>query len=248
MSIRPDQPLFYLETLPEQGDEGLLIAEESRHVLASRRMGVGDRLYLTDGRGVLASAVITNLLRKREVMVRIEKLERRPRPLREWHVAAATPKGDRMTTMLDMLTQLGMTRFTPLLCEHSPAKMTDKTLGRWRRVCLAACKQSRRVWLPGIMAPVNVAGMLESAGDARILLAQPGNSQPDWDSVRYEREIIMLTGPEGGFSAAELDLMKDARVEAVDLGENILRVETAAVALMSMAACGGKLFNKYNAH
>jgi len=211
-------------------------------------MGIGDRLFLTDGRGALASAVITDLLRKREVVVHIEELERRPRPLLDWHVAAATPKGDRMTTMLDMLTQLGMTRFTPLLCEHSPVKITDKTLGRWRRVCLAACKQSRRVWLPQIMPPSSVAGMLESAGDAQMLLAQPGSGQPDWDSVGDERKIIMLTGPEGGFSGAELDLMKEARVEPVVLGENILRVETAAVALMSMAACGGKLFNKYDVH
>jgi 16S rRNA (uracil1498-N3)-methyltransferase len=237
MSIRPDQPLFYLSTLPDSGGEARLDVDESRHVLASRRKVVGDVLYLTDGAGGLARCRIADVWRRRQIVVAIEAVEYAGVPSRQLHVAVAPPKGDRQTVMLDMLTQLGMTEFTPLSCDYSQARITEKTLQRWRRVCLAACKQARRVWLPQIHRPCTIGELLQSAHGMPTLVAQPGGRplQEILSNVSPEqaKRLVMLTGPEGGFSGAEQALFAEAGVMPVTLGEHILRVETAAVALLS---------------
>ena len=233
MSLKPDAPLFYLDALPAINAEGALSDEESRHVLAARRMAVGDSLYLTDGRGGLARVTISEVQHKRRVVVRVDEKTFRRKPEQVLHIAAAPPRGDRMTVMLDMLTQLGMTRFTPLQCEFSPTKITEKTLIRWRRICLAACKQSRRLWLPALSEPVSLRQLLEKRGDARLIAAHPGTERVSWESVRESEEAILLVGPEGGFSPAEIDIMRKAGVEWSDLGENILRIETAAITMLA---------------
>ncbi len=235
MSLKPDSPLFYLDTLPGKDEEGVLSDEESRHVLASRRMAVGDTLYLTDGRGGLARVTIAEVQRKRRVIVRVADKTFHDRPGRVVHVAAAPPKGDRMTAMLDMLTQLGMTRYTPLKCEYSPAKVTEKTLIRWNRICLAACKQSRRLWLPELSKPESLRQLLETCSDACLIAAHPGAESVSWESLKPSREVVLIVGPEGGFSPAEMEAMWHAGVEWADLGENILRIETAAVAMLARA-------------
>jgi len=176
-----------MSSLPESGGEGLLDDDESRHVLASRRKVVGDVLYLTDGAGGLAKCRIAEVRRRRRVVVAVEEVERMETPSRQLHVAVAPPKGDRQTVMLDMLTQLGMTRFTPLLCDYSPAKITDKTLQRWQRVCLAACKQSRRVWFPEILPAMTVEAFMTTARGDLMLAGEPGGHPPTVAAVQKTR-------------------------------------------------------------
>ena len=233
MTLQPDAPLFYLDALPAPDAEGVLSDEESRHVLASRRLTTGDRLYLTDGRGGLARVTISEVQHKRRVFIRVDEKTFRQKPEQVWHIAAAPPRGDRMTVMLDMLTQLGMTRFTPLKCEYSPIRMSNKTLLRWRRICLAACKQSRRLWLPAVSQPVSLQQLLDERGDVRLIAAHPGSGRGSWQCVRESAGAVLLVGPEGGFSPAEMGAMRTAGVEWADLGENILRIETAAIAMLA---------------
>lgn len=239
MPIQPDQPLFYLDPLPEAGHEGELTPDESRHVLASRRKTVNDKLYLMDGRGGLARATITDVRRKRLVVAKVEEKSCQDRPETIFYVASALPKGDRAVTMLEMLTQLGMTRFIPLQCEYSQTKISARTIARLERVCLAACKQSRRLWRPEISQPMALHAMLEKSENVRLLVAHPEISSGSGKISKKSEEIMAMIGPEGGFSPAEIERIRCSGAEWISLGKNVLRVEAAAVAIMTlMSLCG----------
>src|SRR5688572_4169822 len=123
------EPRFYCETLPAPGEVARLHGDEARHAAASRRLKAGDMLWLFDGRGAVARARFQALHdRGREVETVVEEKQQLPRPQPEIHLAAALPKGDRAAVLLDMATQLGISAFTPLLCEHGVVKPGDGTL------------------------------------------------------------------------------------------------------------------------
>ena len=141
--------------------------------------------------------------------------------------------------MLDMGTQLGMTEFTPLRCTHSVVNPRTHASRRWQRVCLEACKQSRRAFLPkinSVSTPLEVA-RCAAENEYRILIAHPGEQPLSSEAVEklpWSR-ILLLIGPEGGFSNDEVRQITAEGGMPVTLGTGILRVETAATALVAWA-------------
>ncbi len=229
--------MFYCETLPPTGEIARLRGDEARHATASRRLKVGDVLWLFDGRGLVAQARFQALHdRGREVEAIIEERQHLPPIQPAVHLVCALPKGDRAAVMLDMATQLGMASFTPLLCERSVVKPGDGTLERLRRVCLEACKQSRRAYLPDIR---NAATLAEIAARGGVLwIAHPdGDAANQIERVAHEPLTIAI-GPEGGFSDDEVAQTVAPGAMRVALGKTILRVETAAVTLLGMTMLG----------
>lgn len=232
-------PLFFCEHLPAIGDMARLHGDEARHASASRRLKAGDALWLFDGRGGMARARFHALQdRDRALEAVIEERRHVEPPQPPVHLACALPKGDRAAVMLDMVTQLGMSSFTPLLCEHSVVKPGDGTLDRLRRVCLEACKQSRRAHLPVIHAPATLAQVL-ARGDT-TWIAHPDGEPAHRLAPPRQTPLTILIGPEGGFSEKEIAEAGQHHATRVALGDNILRVETAAIALVGMVMLGSK--------
>ena len=153
------------------------------------------------------------------------------------HLMAALPKGDRQTVMLDMVTQIGMTDFTPLLCERSVAKPSMRSATRWHKTCLEACKQSRQPWVPRLHKPKLLVEMLNTGSEVNrvVWLADPRGGYPIAVQKLKADELILLVGPEGGFSPSEWELLSDADIVPITLAEGVLRTETAAVAMVSAA-------------
>lgn len=137
---------------------------------------------------------------------------------REVTVAVAPPKGDRLEWLVQKCTEVGVARIVLLDAERSVVRWdgerTAKQLERLRRIAAEAAMQSRRVWLPELCGPVPAADVLPAAA-----IAEPGGRRIGTD------DTCIAIGPEGGWSAAEVDRAADR----VTLGPNILRVETAAV-------------------
>ena len=241
-------PWFFAEHIAADGELVVLAADEARHATAARRLALGDTLTLFDGRGGLAQAAIAGLpTRGRGLELRVQSRIQAPVPARYLHVAAALPKGDRAATLLDMATQLGMTAFTPLLCTHSVVVPTRAD--RWQRICIEACKQSRRAYLPRLHEPASPLAAIQAFmsapaanGAVCALYAHPsGRALAAADSGA--RRCLLLIGPEGGFSDDEVAAMTAAGAARIDLGAGILRVETAAVALLaalSLPRTGGE--------
>jgi 16S rRNA (uracil1498-N3)-methyltransferase len=235
------EPLFYSEQLAEPGATLLLTGDEARHAAAARRLHDGDTLWLFDGHGGIARATLRRIAaRGRTLELRIEERRSEPPPRPALHLACALPKGDRQQVLLDMATQLGMTRFTPLDCARSVVRSGANSPARWRKICLEACKQSRRLYLPAIEASSTLPDVTRSAvaEASQVWLAHPAAQAVSITAAINQpvNDVTLLVGPEGGFTEAEMEQALAAGARPLMLGASILRIETAAVALVAAFA------------
>ncbi len=230
--------LFYFDNLPQDATELVIEGEEARHMAAAQRLRVDDQISLTDGYGVRVDATIIRVDNKPlGVKIRIDHRQVIDSPTPELIIAGALPKGDRQSVMLDMLTQLGMSRFIPLHCTYSVSKPGSNSRQRMQRRIISACKQSQRCHFPVVGEVMQLNELLQEyskqalcmvadiAGESTGSVFKSLSSRPD--------KIIMLVGPEGGFSIEEFAAMETAGVRPVRLGEHILRTETACAAMIA---------------
>ena len=239
-------PWFHLDPLPESGVV-LLARDEARHATGARRLGEGDEVVLFDGRGRIARARLRGTRDRRgDVEASIESVEQHPPSSPRIELATALPKGDRLSTLLDMATQAGVDQVIPLRCEWGVVKPADEAPDRWRRIAVEASKQSRRAWVPTFGTPISVEQSCRGGGGACVLIAQPGGMPiataiESWRSRDGERRspsiVRVLIGPEGGFSPGELAAAEHAGAIRVSLSPHVLRIETAAV--VAVAAVRG---------
>lgn len=201
---------------------------ESRHAVTSRRQQVGDEIVLVNGKGMRAKGVIDSMTRAK-VNVQIKSCLQIDRQKPEVILASALPKGERQKVMFDMMSQLGVDRFVPLCCERSVVRPSSTTVGRWSRICLQACKQSHNPFLPRIEHPDQPVSFAKKMTDKDIPVwaADPTGRPMTWQGSKITAALCI--GPEGGFSDEEKDGMHEAGVRFFCLGNNILRIETAAV-------------------
>lgn len=224
---------FFVEDLPQEEGVVALTGEEARHASA-RRLREGEAVTLFDGRGGVADGVVCG--RGPTVTVRTRREAPPPSPLVE--IATALPKGDRFATLLGMATQLGMAAFIPLACSRSVVRASPAAEQRWRRLCLEACKQSRRAWLPRLEPECTPAQAVSGALAAgmRVILADPRGADPRsvHERLAGAGRVRVIVGPEGGLSDEERKALSTEGVVGMSLGDGILRVETAVVAVLSV--------------
>lgn len=234
------EPLFYCPAMDNDGDI-VLTGEEARHV-GVQRLRAGGAIALLDGRGKIARGTIQTIGRH-EVRVTVEQRYHEPPPVPRLSLYSAVPKGDRIAVLLDMATQLGMSRFTPLYWRRSVVEPGKRAQARWERICLEACKQSRRAWLPEIAPPVSfeqAAERAKASGDC-LIVAHPGGDAKPLLTMNFADDggVALFVGPEGGLTDDEAEALRRQNARFVHLGPAILRIETAAVALLALAAARG---------
>ncbi len=214
--------------------------DETRHAVRARRHRVGDRVEVFDGLGRLAVAVVLATPGRGPMRLEpVERVEYGPAP-RGLHIACAVPKGDRVETLLDMATQLGVAGFTPLRFERSVRNPGAGRESRWRRVLVEAAKQSRRLHLPTIDTLCDFDEWLSRTEVGAAWLADPG-AEPlarpaDLFAGAGAAGPMVIVGPEGGLTDAEVELARKMGCRPLGLGSHVLRVETAAVAAAALAA------------
>jgi 16S rRNA (uracil1498-N3)-methyltransferase len=228
------EPWFYLPQLI--GRETIhLTGEEARHIAGARRYRVGDTVTFFDGVGHTLLARLERLdTRPTKITLSVTPFQTHEQPSPQISLACALPKGDRVSVLLDMSTQLGMHRFIPLQCAHSKP-IANNNNNRWQRLCIEACKQSRRAYLPileSTMTPLQACRSATSLGDV-IVVAHPNGTANLPTMVKSARNATLFIGPEGGFTDDELQYMEDSGGVRVTLGAAVLRIETAATALLS---------------
>lgn len=235
------EAFFYFPTLAQAGDRITLGGDEAHHAASVRRLRAGDALTLFDGLGLTAQTRIESIQpRGAGIEVEIAAREQYPAPRPAIHLCSALPKGDRLATLLEMGTQLGMTSFTPLACAHGVVKPTEANSARMQRIILEACKQSRRPWLPQLRAPVSPSQAASQPDATSVWFAHPGGNALSHVTRSTQETITVLVGPEGGFSEEEVTGMQAAGARSLGLGSGILRIETAGVALLAALRLGGQ--------
>ena len=224
---------FFCPVLPGPTDLVTVDAAEARHAATARRQKTGERVLLIDGRGGRAEAIIVAMDRS-AMELRIESVGRIVRPRPEIVLATAVAKGDRQSTLLDMATQLGIAEYVPLLCERGVVKPDAHKVPRWRRICTQACKQSHNPYLPEIgtaISPLGFALAMNDAGTPLYLAVLGGELAPREPG---DERVAVCIGPEGGFSRREVSDLIGLGARPLSLGPDILRIETAAVAAVSI--------------
>ncbi len=223
---------FYCQNLPEQGIV-LLDGPEAHHLAKVMRLPPGETIELFDGAGLVVTAEILTI-GKRDVSLSVRHAVRTPPPVSRLVIATAVPKGDRFDWLVEKATELGVAALIPLRTARSVVDPRDSKLDRLRQVMIEACKQSRRTW--GMeLAPVT---------DFEVLLRQPrplivadpsGGPVCDvWQTMTAASTITVAIGPEGGWADEELAQARTAGATIMALGDTILRIETAAVAVAAM--------------
>ncbi|MFQ5463500.1 MAG: RsmE family RNA methyltransferase [Phycisphaerae bacterium] len=217
--------------------EVVLPAVEAHHATTALRLGVGDAVHLFDGKGRHAAGVVAHAKRDtlRASVAKIHEASGYDVPWRLM-LAVAFPKAHRQGYLVEKCTELGVAAIWPLISERTVAKPGPRTLDRWRRRAVEAAKQSQRYWIPAIEPPATVQQAIQRGQtNARRAFADTGAGGATFSEFlsndANRPDILVLIGPEGGWTDLEKEELRRGGYGSVTLGPTILRTETAAVAV-----------------
>lgn len=235
---------FYFDPEMRRGEEVVLSAEESHHLARVLRLPVGESVELLDGQGTVFRAVVAGT--GRQVVLRLAGVAAsEPEPARTLRVGQGILKGDKMDTVVQKCTELGVTRFIPFHSSRCQGRLDPvqarKKQERWQRIGLEACKQCLRLTVPRLDEPVAYTEMLqhrEMADDRSLRLLFWEEERElhlrQLPEIAEAPAVTILLGPEGGFSRQEVELARAAGFRTVSLGKRILRAETATLTAVSI--------------
>ncbi len=207
-----------------------LDAEESRHCVKVLRLREGDAIDVADGRGTLCHCRIVSADARACVVEAIER-ERdfRRRPFRLHLAVAPTKNAARIEWLVEKAVEIGIDEITPVICDHSE-RGVQKT-DRLEKIAISAMKQSLRATLPTIHPATPLATLLQQPFDGQRLVCycDGDHRQTLADTYSAPNDALLLIGPEGDFSAQEIEQALQQGYAPITLGDTRLRTETAAL-------------------
>lgn len=229
-------PTFYDENLSDATDLVQLSDVEAHHLRASRRLNLGGQVRLLNGAGGVAEAQIQELDR-RKCILKVSGFTQSEQPSKVLAIACAIPKPERQRFLIESLTQLGVTHILPLDCQRSITRNSHKSVLKWPRYAVEAIKQSGNPWLPQILSDCSLTDLAdgELADDCKTRIFADGAANKTFKALAGD-SCLAVIGPEGGLTDEELELLSEAGFVGGNLGEHILRTETAAIAIASVLA------------
>lgn len=206
--------------------------EESKHISRVLRMKMGDLIHLTDGKGTLCEAKITLLSNKKcevEIITTTNHFEKRDY---YFHLAICpTKNNDRFEWFLEKATEIGIDEITPLIGENSERRKFN--MERYQKIIIAAVKQSLKAYIPKLNDPIKVKDFIlkqDFEGSKMIAHCNTHFERKNIKSLLEKRcPTLIMIGPEGDFSASEIELANQNNFTGVLLSNSRLRTETAGV-------------------
>jgi 16S rRNA (uracil1498-N3)-methyltransferase len=229
----------FCSPLPPSG-AARLEGTEAHHLSRVLRKNVGEKIEVFDGRGRSGLAELV-AVSKKTVDLKILATDESPPPLGQVMLVTAVPKGDRFRWLVEKAVELGVDRLVPLITQRSVVRPGEGKREKMQLAVIEACKQSGRNHLMAIAEPLPWCEFLETVlskhGTGLAFAAHPrGRRLSDVFPSNFPERVIFLVGPEGGFTEEEMAQAEGAGATLVGLGTNILRIETAAIALAAYAA------------
>ena len=203
--------------------------EESKHIIKVLRKKEGDILHITDGKGWIFKGEI-NIADIKNCVVKIVAQEFKSTKSYYLHIAVAPTKmNDRYEWFLEKATEIGIDEITPIICDHSERKTIKRE--RFEKIIQSAMKQSLNCYLPKLNEAMLFKDFLNTRFDGQLFIAHCEDTvkQSLKEKVLIQQKVTILIGPEGDFSAQEIDSAINKSFIPVSLGENRLRTETAAI-------------------
>jgi 16S rRNA (uracil1498-N3)-methyltransferase len=213
------------------GKEAALTKDQVRH-LRVLRLKEGEKIGVFDGKGhefeVIYSEKVSNGTIKLEKAIKGQE-----EPKVKITLAAAVPKGARMDVLVEKVSEIGVTSIVPIICSRSVVKPREAKVDRLRRIALEACAQSERSIVPTISEPITFADLLDTVKQYNHVFLCHKSGEPLAKAYDDCESVLVIVGPEGDFTPAELDAAKEAGCVSVTLGPTILRTETAGIAAVA---------------
>lgn len=206
----------------------------ARQVTRVLRLREGERIVLFCGDGCEVEARLEAVSPTR-VQARLGERRRPDVELRcHLHVAVAVLKGEKLDWVVQKLTELGAARISFLNTQRTVVEAAGerwaRRLARYQRIAQEAAEQCGRVRLPEVREPSGLQEALGGSEARKFFLAPEGEVSLVRSLAPCPESVLLLVGPEGGFTERELDLARSAAAQPVRLGARILRAETAAIA------------------
>lgn len=238
---------FYIAPERWQPDVLVLTGSEAHHCRDVLRLKLGDKVVLFDGRGHEITAGITSADASQ---IQLRKLhEAQTSPLRcRITLGQAIPKGKNMDLIVQKAVEIGAAEIAPILSDRTVVRLDDESAAskqaKWQTVAIEAAKQCGQNWLPQVQTPQTLAQFFQE--HRRFDLQLIGSLQADAVHLKkilaeYLGEhgdrpasVLMLVGPEGDFTPAELSLARSQGCRPITLGPIVLRVETASIYCLSI--------------
>ena len=241
-------PQFYLPP-PWETQKPHPLPAELLHHLRVRRISEGEVIPIFDGLGQIASATLIRMGNKTgELAIAAVKQNTQSEPPYGITLAQGLAGGDKMDWIIEKAVETGASRIAPLQCERSVIKLhrnsdaerAQKRLIHWRAITQAACEQCERTVLPLVEPIQTVADYLSKASsndiNGALKLIFCTGDHPSLAKIIGSlptQNVILLIGPEGGFTPEEIALAMKAGFQAMSLGKRVLRTETAGIAAIS---------------
>ncbi len=224
-----------------------LSREESEHCVRALRHRAGDQVLLTDGKGHEATAVIMAENPKACMVELVEVREANDKPFYRLHLAVAPTKNiDRIEWLVEKCVEIGIESIHFIICDHSERERVN--MDRMQRIAISALKQCQTSWLP----PMEMLGFKEfvaqqenTVADKYMAWCDDENTCQLANEVFQHQDVILLIGPEGDFSPAEIELARTHHYREIKLGNRRLRTETAGLyGCLSVAQKSDQKFEK----
>ncbi len=233
-------PQFFVTSLPDGQGRLVIQGTDFHHLARVRRARAGEVLSLRTADGALLAARIASIGPDHLVAEIIDKKEARPIPL-NLTLCAALLKGKKFDTVIRKAVEIGVARIIPVESERTVPEVgtrADERRARWQRIADEAAKQCLRHGLVGVERLHSFDEALGCCGDGVRMIAHPDERAPGIREFRGEHgdatHAAVLVGPEGGFSAGEIDRARAAGWSMVSFGFTQMRAETAAMVLPAL--------------
>lgn len=222
------------------GDRLLLEGERLRHVRTVLRLGPGDVFLVTDGAGREYRVRVEHIAREAGRAVILERTEpQRESSLLTW-LAQAVPRGDRFAFVLEKAVELGVSGVIPVISRRTVRTLRAEAgaCARWQRIVEGAVAQSGRTFVPVVRSPEPLEALLNDPRlpALRVVLWEkaPAGFGELVENRARPSSVLLAVGPEGGWSAEEVQQAREAGFIPARLGPRTLRAETAGIAALAL--------------
>ena len=221
--------MFYAKELQPSADQYIMDEPTSKYCIQVLRHTMGDSITLTDGRGGKYQARITDDNRKK-CIVKVTDYTLVPLPAAPVKIAIAFTKNtSRIEWFLEKATEIGIQMIIPLISQRTEKEKFRAD--RFESILVSAMLQSRQYYLPELTAPAAFETLVSTPPASQLLIAHclPEQKAHLWQAMLPGKDSLLLIGPEGDFTPAEITSALEKGFIPVSLGENRLRTETAGV-------------------
>lgn len=227
--------VFFDEGLRDRNNTFILDSEEAHHIIHVLRLKEGQKLFLTDGKGLKYRVEISGIFKKSIQFTIMDKeiFE----PVKPGISVAVGPvkKRDAIEWMIEKLTELGVRSIHLFTSQNG--ERSKLNVDRLKKIAISACKQSMNPFLPAIHELTSFKNCLSlfNEKETNRFIAYCDAGKDDFIALKYQlpSDTVIFIGPEGGFSREEIELARNYGFETVSLGQRRLRTETAAIFAVS---------------